>query len=110
MSAVKMLIVVAALLALGACAVDPGVRPFWTLHETEFRKLKQGMVKSDVEALLGKPIFISTFARLEEEVWDYRYMDVQLRMYATLHFDPQGTLKYHTERLDPAYNRGGKGR
>jgi outer membrane protein assembly factor BamE (lipoprotein component of BamABCDE complex) len=110
MSAAKGFIVMAALFALGACAVDPGVRPFWTLHETEFRKLKQGMTKSDVEALLGKPIVVSAFPRLEEEVWDYRYMDVQLRMYATLHFDSQGTLKYHSERLDPAYSRGGKGR
>jgi outer membrane protein assembly factor BamE (lipoprotein component of BamABCDE complex) len=107
MVAAKFLVAVAALVLLAACAMDPGVRPYWALHQSEFNRLKPGMTKAEVDALLGKPILVSTFPRMEEEVWDYRYMNTQLRMVASLHFDPQGALKYHTERLDPAYNRGG---
>ena len=103
MHAAKILIAVGALLVLGACAMDPGVRPFWALQQSEFGKLRPGMTKAEVEVLLGKPILVSTFPRLEEDVWDYRYMDIQVRMYATLHFDSHGNLKYHTERLDSAY-------
>jgi outer membrane protein assembly factor BamE (lipoprotein component of BamABCDE complex) len=108
-STVKRLTVVA-LLLLSACAVDPGVRPFWELNQSDFGQLKPGMTKAGVEVLLGKPILVSTFSRLGEDVWDYRYMDIQMHMYATLHFDSQGALKYHTERLDPAYISGGPDR
>jgi outer membrane protein assembly factor BamE (lipoprotein component of BamABCDE complex) len=102
------LLIVAALLLLGACALDPGTRPFWTLNQSEFSQLKPGMAKAEVEVLLGKPILVSTFPSLAEDVWDYRYMDIQTHVYATLHFDPQAVLKYHSERLDPAYYGGGR--
>ena len=107
MHAARFLITLAALSVLAACAMDPGVRPYWTLQPSDFSQLKPGMTKADVDTLLGKPVLVSTFSRLEEDVLDYRYLNTQLRMLASLHFDSHGALTYHTEQLDPAYNRAG---
>ena len=95
--------VVAAVLAFAACAAHPGVRPFWTLHDADFKQLKPGMTRPKVQRLVGKPILKMTFPRREEEDWEYRFLDVQIRMQAMVHFDNRGVLKYHQELDDHEY-------
>ncbi len=91
------------LLALAACAANPGVRPRWTLSDADFRQLKPGMTPAEVEKIVGKPLLKSTFARLDEEVWDYDYLDTQTRMRSSVHFTMQGAMKYQTQELDQHY-------
>ena len=91
------------LLALAGCAADPGVRPSWTLGDADFRQLKPGLSQAQVEKLVGKPLLKSTFARLEEEVWDYKYLDNQMRMASSVHFNMRGEMTYQTQELDQSY-------
>lgn len=91
------------LLALTGCAADPGVRSFWTLSDADFRQLKQGLSQAEVETIVGKPFLKTTFARLDEVVWDYKYIDTQIRMHSSVHFDTRGVMKYQTREWDPAY-------
>ena len=105
-NAARLVAVIAAVLAFGGCATDPGIRPFWTLHDTDFQQLKPGMTRSEVEKLVGKPILKITFPRLEEEVWEYNFLDVQVRMKAMAHFDTRGVLTYHQELYDHEYYSG----
>ena len=91
------------LLALAACAVDPGVRPRWTLSEADFRQLKPGLSQAEVEKIVGQPLMKSTFSRQQEQVWDYDYLSLQLRMRSSVYFDMRGVMKYHTEELDQHY-------
>ena len=95
--------VLVVLLVLAACAADPGIRPRWTLSEADFRQLKPGLSQAEVEKIVGKPLLKSTFARLEEEVWDYDYLATQIRMRSSVHFDMRGVMKYHTEEYDQHY-------
>jgi len=99
----RMLSAIAALVALGGCATDPLMRPYWTLHDADFRQLKPGLTKAEVEKIVGSPMVKVTFPRLAEETWDYRYLDIQTRMRATVHFDTRGIVKYHTQRYDMDY-------
>lgn len=91
------------LLALAGCAADPGVRPRWTLSDADFRQLKPRLTQAEVEKIVGKPLMKTTFARLEEEVWDYDYLDAQTRMRSSVRFDMRGVMKYHTQELDQHY-------
>ena len=91
------------LLALAACAADPGVRPRWMLSETDFRQLKPGLSQAEVEKIVGKPLLKSTFPRQQEQVWDYDYLSAQIRMRSSVYFDMRGVMKYHTEELDQHY-------
>ena len=91
------------LLALAGCAADPGVRPSWTLSDAEFGQLKAGMSQADVEKIVGKPLLKMTFVRLNEEVWDYAYIETHLRLRSSVHFDMRGLMTYHTRELDQTY-------
>ena len=75
---------------LGGCASDgwrEGIRPWWTLTEREFGAIKQGATSTDVEAMVGKPLAVEHFARLGEDVWDYRFLDHSVSWYAAeVHF------------------------
>lgn len=91
------------LLAASGCAVDPGVRAWWTLRESNFRELRPGQsTQDDVVRALGKPIARMTFPRQAEEVWDYLYLDATTHMLAWVYFDTQGRYKYYTAQPDPA--------
>lgn len=103
---VRLFVAIAALAALCGCAWDQGIRPFWTLHDADFRQLKPGMTKADVEARVGKPIEAITFVRMGEEVWDYSFLDGQIHMRAYVYFDMKGIFKHHTESYDQAYYSG----
>jgi len=101
------LAMLAAASMLAACAADYVPRPAWELQDADFRRLKSGMKAEQVETLVGKPALKTVFPRLDEEVWDYSYFDVQTPMKALLHFDGKGVLKYHTQSFDNAYYHGG---
>jgi len=94
---------IAALSALVGCAANTGIRPFWTLHDTDFRQLKPGMNKTQVVAMVGRPPAAVTYPNLAEEVWDYSYLDYQVRMRAYVVFDTRGVFKHHTESYDQDY-------
>ena len=85
----------AIVIVLGGCATREGVRPKWTLHESDFASITpQKTSKQDVGRLVGTPLMTMVFPNLAEEVWDYRYM-LGVRTYvAEIHFDMQGQTKY----------------
>ena len=93
----------AILFALAGCATDPGVRPSWTLSDADFQQLRPGMTPAQVEKSVGKPMLKTTFARLQEEVWDYQYLATQLRMRSSVHFNMRGEMTYQTRELDQTY-------
>jgi outer membrane protein assembly factor BamE (lipoprotein component of BamABCDE complex) len=97
---------IVALAALVGCAANSGIRPFWTLKDTDFRKLKPGMDKAQVVAMVGRPPMAVTYPNLAEEVWDYSYLDYQIRMRAYVVFDNRGVFKHHTESYDQDYYSG----
>jgi len=82
---------------LGGCAegVRPGVRPHWTLASKDFAAIKPAeTTKADVERMLGKPLLVTVFRNLNEEVWDYRYVEGAMPYAAEVHFDMQGRATY----------------
>ncbi len=93
-------LICAAAAVLAACATQQGVRPKWTLHESDFAPITPQTTKEQVELRVGRPLVTTVFARLEEEVWDYRYMDGVQTYVAEIHFDMQGRTKYTTAYPD----------
>ena len=88
---------------LAACAMDPAVKPWWTLNDESFIPVKPGTTKDEVRSLLGKSILETAFPRLSEEVWDYRHMRGTTFVYITeIHFDGKGVVKYYVQYPDPA--------
>lgn len=70
-------------LLLWGCAVDPAVKPWWTLHESNLKQLQAGKsTKTDVRALLGKPVSEMSFPHQGEDVWDIRFVDGTIVMLA----------------------------
>ncbi len=101
----KRVVLAAVLVLAAACAIDPAVKPWWTLRDESFIAIKPGISKADVQNLLGKPILETSFPRLNEEVWDYRSLHGTTFIYITeVHFDGQGVVKYFTQYPDPAYH------
>ncbi len=94
MKGFSLLYVVASAAALAGCAMQEGVRPKWTLQASDFAPITPRTTKQEVERLVGRPFVTAVFARLEEEVWDYRYMDGVKTYVAEIHFDMQGRTKY----------------
>ena len=83
--------------------------PYWLVKEEGFTKLIPGTSKkSDVLRELGVPLLKSKFPRQGEEVWEYRYLEgTATLMLAHVYFDPNGTYKYSSHRLDPVADGGG---
>ncbi len=95
---------VVSLCLLAGCAVDPAVKPWWTLRETDLRQFQPGKTtKAEVSTALGRPLLEMTFPRQGEEVWDYRFADGARIMLAWVYFDGRGVFKHYTAQLDPAY-------
>jgi len=90
----------AAAAVLTACAAQEGVRPKWTLQGSDLASITPQTTKGEVERRVGKPFVTTVFPRLEEEVWDYRYMDGVQTYVAEIHFDMQGRMKYSTHYPD----------
>lgn len=98
----------ALMLTLSGCNLlpAPGVRPFWTLTETDFLKLKPGMSKAEVEKTVGRPLVSYTYPRQQEEVWEYDWLATQIRMKALVNFDLGGKLKNYFLVYDQGYYSG----
>jgi hypothetical protein len=76
------------------------------LDETNFRRLKPGMSKDEVDHILGRHFVTAEFTNSGEEVWSWRYAEFGNRsMYFNTHFDAgTGKLKYASRTPDPAEN------
>ena len=92
--------VAAAAVLAAACAAPEGVRPKWTLQASDFTPVTPQTAKEEVERRVGRPFLTMFFPRLEEEVWDYRYMFGVQTYVAEIHFDMQGQTKYTTHYPD----------
>jgi outer membrane protein assembly factor BamE (lipoprotein component of BamABCDE complex) len=98
--------------------LGPEGRAFWTytfgadgrliaskqwLSEETLRSLQPGRsTHDDVLRLIGKPVRKFNFTRLNEEVWDYRYVTGSLYMLAHVSFDAaKGRFTMYSTELDP---------
>jgi len=45
------------------------------LHDDNFHRIVAGITRDDVLRLIGPPVEIMDFARLQQTAWDYRYRD-----------------------------------
>ena len=69
------------------------------LSDEYFSKVTRGMSRDDVMQILGRPGEIWTFGARDEEVWSWRYFQVN-PMFFNVAFDrPSGTVKA-TQRLE----------
>jgi hypothetical protein len=100
---------VAALFLLASCASAYSPTPYWKIHETAFVPLVSGATtKDDVRRQVGEPLIEFHFPRLNEDVWEYRYLEgTATVMLAWLSFDPNGVYKSSFHQLDPAFRGSG---
>jgi outer membrane protein assembly factor BamE (lipoprotein component of BamABCDE complex) len=95
------------ILAFAGCATNAPSGNLGTLKQSDFRSLRPGVTtKADVAKSLGTPFAMTSYARQQEEVWDYRYIDLATIMHVAVIFDGKGIFKYFTEERDPAYYSG----
>jgi len=100
----RFIFVVLTALALAGCATPAPTGSWWTLRESNFRDLRPGVTtKDEVLKNLGTPFSTMIFARRQEEVWDYRYVDLAKIMHAAVHFDARGVFQYYWAEPDPAF-------
>jgi len=92
---------------LAACADMPATT---TRTEQNVTKIETGQTREDVLKILGKPEQQTTFDRLREGVWGYRYMDTR-HMLVSAHFSTDsGQVKNVTHIMDPSgYGTNGAG-
>jgi outer membrane protein assembly factor BamE (lipoprotein component of BamABCDE complex) len=94
-------------LVLAGCATPTPTGRWWTLRESNFRDLRPGLTtKDEVLKNLGTPFAATSFARLQEEVWDYQYADAAIIMHAAVHFDVRSVFKYYWVERSPAHYSG----
>jgi len=66
----RIVIVIAVALGLAVCAMDTGGRPYRTLHDSIWQ-IKPGMTRAEVQKLVGNPIMVFNFPRMQQESWLY---------------------------------------
>lgn len=78
------------------------------LTEENFAKVQPGMSKEEVRWLLGKPRTVVPFKRLNEEVWDWRYLSINpaVRLF-NVHFDLTTGKVRRTSTSDDLTRQGG---
>src|SRR5712691_4205113 len=76
------------------------------LREETFSKVVAGMSRDDVRRLLGRPKEVWYFPSRDEEVWVWRYLEVNYRFFNVL-FDRTGGTVRTTLRLDEVFLPGG---
>lgn len=78
------------------------------LTEENFAKVQQGMSRDEVRRLLGKPRRVVPFKRLNEEVWDWRYVSTNpaVRLF-NVHFDLETGKVRRTSTSDDLSRQGG---
>jgi hypothetical protein len=79
------------------------------LREEHFSKVHAGMSRDEVRRLLGKPRDIWYFPARDEEVWFWRYYEVNYRFFNVLFDRTRGTVRA-TLRLDEILFMDGRGR
>jgi hypothetical protein len=75
------------------------------LTERRIQNIEAGThSREDVANLLGRPAEITQFRMKGEDVWTYRFLDVQERKLGDVHFDSaSGRTKFTITYPDPAY-------
>ncbi|TMG94576.1 MAG: outer membrane protein assembly factor BamE [Betaproteobacteria bacterium] len=76
------------------------------LTEEYFAKVVAGMSREDVRRLLGRPKEVWYFPARDEEVWTWRYLEVNYRFFNVLFDRASGTVRT-TLRLDEVFLPGG---
>jgi outer membrane protein assembly factor BamE (lipoprotein component of BamABCDE complex) len=72
------------------------------LTEENFVRIAPGMSKDDVRRRLGRPRTVVPFPRMNEEVWDWRYLSgTRVRLF-NVHFDMTSGKVSHTSSQDAA--------
>jgi len=80
------------------------------LTEEYFAKVVAGMSREDVRRLLGRPREVWYFPARDEEVWTWRYLEVNYRFFNVLFDRTSGTVRT-TLRLDEVFlPSGGRGK
>ena len=79
------------------------------LGEEYFSKVHAGMSRDEVRRLLGRPREAWYFPPRDEEVWVWRYFEVNYRFFNVL-FDRTSGMVRTTLRLDEVFLPGGRGR
>jgi len=79
------------------------------LREEYFSRVHAGMSRDEVRRLLGKPRDIWYFPARDEEVWFWRYFEVNYRFFNVLFDRTAGTVRT-TLRLDEILFLDGRGR
>jgi outer membrane protein assembly factor BamE (lipoprotein component of BamABCDE complex) len=78
------------------------------LTEENFAKIKLGMSKGEVTWLLGTPRTVVPFKRLNEEVWDWRYLSANpATQLFNVHFDMTSGDVKRTSTSDEPSRQGG---
>jgi hypothetical protein len=76
------------------------------LREETFSKVVAGMSRDEVRRLLGRPKEVWYFPARDEEVWVWRYLEVNYRFFNVLFDRTSGTVRT-TLRLDEVFLPGG---
>ena len=79
------------------------------LREEYFAKVVPGMSRDEVRRLLGRPKEVWYFPARDEEVWTWRYLEVNYRFFNVLFDRTSGTVR-STLRLDEVFLPAGRGR
>ena len=79
------------------------------LREEYFSKVVPGMSRDEVRRLLGRPKEVWYFPARDEEVWTWRYLEVNYRLFNVL-FDRTSGMVRSTLRLDEVFLPVGRGR
>jgi len=79
------------------------------LREEYFSKVVPGMSRDEVRRLLGRPKEVWYFPARDEEVWTWRYLEVNYRLFNVLFDRTSGTVR-STLRLDEVFLPVGRGR
>jgi outer membrane protein assembly factor BamE (lipoprotein component of BamABCDE complex) len=76
-------------------------------------QVQVGQTRDDVRRLLGPPVSTMVLARLQQEVWTYKYYDVTAprpHMELYVYFEPMGQTVLRTEAgTDKDFDPGGSG-
>jgi len=79
------------------------------LSEEYFSKVRSGMTRDEVHRMLGRPREIWYFPPRDEEVWVWRYLEINYRFFNVL-FDRTSGAVRTTLRLDEVFLPGGRGK
>src|SRR5712691_10418685 len=79
------------------------------LREEYFSKVVPGMSRDEVGRLLGRPKEVWYFPARDEEVWTWRYLEVNYRLFSVLFDHTSGAVRI-TLRLDEVFLPAGRGR